>query len=217
MTIQGRQVPGKDVFAKYGINVMSVDDIVYQPLYDYQTYLAAGQSNLTFFTTPASGTKTVADTNMTVSGMLPAPQQFLCIGVGVEFIPGSAPGAGSLTTAAAGRNWTDVNAVAKSGSLLFTVGQKQIILEAPIGKFPMPHGLTGQAAMSDATTAAASLFSEIDYARFGGSLYAIVPSAIPSGQNFAVTMNWPALVPLPSTVAGRIGVNLFGYLLRKAQ
>lgn len=225
--IQGRQVPSKDTFARYGINVDQVDDISWQPLYDYNVYAAAGQASLNFFqqqsgagTTShpgSSGVKTVADTNMTIAGMLPSPQKFLVVAIGIDMIPGSVPGAGAVANTTGGRNWTDVNAVARSGSLIFTVGQKQVLLEAPLGKFPCQHGLTGSAAMSDQTTAAATLFSQVDYARFGGNVYSIVPVAIPSAQNFQVTLTWPNVVALPSTVAGRIGVNLFGYLLKKAQ
>jgi hypothetical protein len=153
---------------------------------------------------------------MTTAGLLPNPQRFFCTGIAIEFWPGTAPGVtGALTTT--GLNWNDVNAVAKSGYLKFSIGSKDYVIDGPIGKFPTTTRLAGAAAMADASTAGANLHSQVDYAVMAGQLYSLTPFYIPSNQNFSVTLNWPNAVALPSTVAGRIGVRLEGYLFRLSQ
>lgn len=223
--MKGRIPPSRQQASQFGTFVPGIDDNLWYPLYDYQAYAAAGQTQLTFFSNPigqgvtshpgSTGPKTKADTNMTTSGILPTPQRFLCTGIQVMFRPGSAVNA-SGAIATAGLNWQDVWSVAKSGYLEVQVGNKSIVLDGPLGVFPEDTRLAGMAAMADATTAAASLHSQIDYATFAGRPYEVTPFEIPSSQNFSVTMNWPNAVALPSTVAGRVGIRLQGYLYRKA-
>jgi hypothetical protein len=77
--------------------------------------------------------------------------------------------------------------------------------------------LGGFTAMTDQTTAAASSFSQVDYAYIKSPVYRIAASAIPWGQNFIVRATWPALVTLPSAQAARIGCDIHGWLARAAQ
>lgn len=213
----GRIPPDFEKIKHFQVNRPGQEEAVWYPLYDYLTYAAAGQTQLNFFQNPVGqSSKTQADTNMTNAGMLPAPQRFFCIGVEVYFWPGSAVNAtGAITTN--GLNWQDVYAVHKSGYLNFRIGSKDYVTDGPIGVFPSSTRLAGAAAMADATTAAAALHSQIDYAVMAGSPYEISPFWIPSNQNFSVTLNWPTAVALPSTVAGRIGVRLLGFLYRLSQ
>ncbi|MDH5654202.1 MAG: hypothetical protein OEZ39_20285 [Gammaproteobacteria bacterium] len=214
---KGLAAPSLQTQRRYRVNRRGQFETVYQPLYDFTTYAAAGQTSLTFFQTPIGQSgKTYADTNMESAGQLPSPKSMMVTAISVVFFPGSAVNAtGALTTT--GVNWEDVNTVHKSGFLKLFCGSKDFIIDGPIGKFPPPFRLTGAAAMADASTAAADLHSQIDYASMTGITYQIVPITIPPNQNFNVTLNWPTAVALPSTVAGRIGIILDGFLTRLSQ
>jgi len=205
-------------------------DEIYAPLYDFNTYAAAGQTQLNFFALPigqgtttapgATGNKTEADTNLTNAGLLPRDNSFYCTGIEVVFFPGAAstfgPGGGGLADAVIGRFWNDVYAAGKSGWLRFRIAGRDYIVDGPIMNFPSTQGLGGVAACATNLTAGAAT-AEIEYARFVGQAYTMVPVWIVPNQSFSVQMNWPAAVALPSTVAARIGVRLRGRFIRSAQ
>lgn len=226
--VAGRAIPEPDFFARYGVNVSDVDDISWMPIVDHLAYAAAGTQQLTFFANgvgqgatsalnAAAGPKTFADTNLEGNNQLPFPERALIVGISVDVYPGIAPNQGDVALAQAGLFVQDVWQIARSGWLLWQIGQKRIALDAPLIKFGSAGALDVAAAMADSTTAAADNLSQINYARISSPVYSIVPVAIPSSQNFPLTLNWPALVPTPSTAIARIGVTLHGYRIRKAQ
>lgn len=208
--------PSVAALRKYGVNVPDSVVAISQPLYHYQAYVAAGQTQLTFFQNPTGQNGlTFADTNVEAAGSMPSPKKMLVTGVQVAFFPGSNPG--TYGAGAAANNWNDVNAVFKSGWLDFFVGSASWLKDAPVGKFSNDFRLAGVGAASDTSTAAASQQTQIDYATFAGKPYDITPIELTSNQNFNVTLNWPAAVALPSTVDGRIGVILNGFQYRQSQ
>lgn len=208
--------PGVAALAKYGVNVPNSTVVTSQPLYHYQTYAAAGQTQLTFFQNPVGqNSLTFADTNVEAAGSMPSPKRMLVTGIQVAFFPDGNPGIFGAQAAAS--NWNDVNAVYKSGWLEFFVGSAVWLRDAPIGKFPSDFRLAGAAALSDSSTAGADQQGRIDYATFAGRKYNITPILLTSNQNFNVTLNWPSVVALPSTAAGRIGVILEGFQYRQSQ
>jgi hypothetical protein len=230
MSMQGRTGLRREDLTRYQSSTSQLDTI-FSPLYDYQIYPAAGLLQFNFFALPvgqgvtsafggAGGVKTLADTNMQVAGQLPAGNRFLALGIEVEFWPGSVPGtvgAAAIATAVqAGANWNDVNRVLNNGFLTFTVQNRNFAQDAPLIKFPTQTRLAGQAAVSQTTNAAAS-FLQVDYAQGCGAGYNIVPVLLSPTQAFNVQINFPALVPTVSTVAGRIGVRLVGKLVRNVQ
>lgn len=226
--IRGRALPRIDDFSKFAVNLLGTSDVVYQPLYDLQLYAAAGQTQLNFFSVPigqgttshpgGAGTKTIADTNLTLAGQIPAPQRFMCIGVELVFYSGLSPGRGPAAENTIGQMWNDLHVVARSGSLTLLVGQKTYCQDAPLGAFSQQTYLDGAFGVADQTTAAANLLTQIEFAAIRGPTYAIQPTTIPAGQNFGVTLAWPNAIALPSTNAtSRIGVKLLGWLARSAQ
>src|SRR5262245_35279641 len=231
MTMPGLKRITRQNLAQHIARVPGQDDEVYSPLYDSAVYAAAEQLTLNFFQTPvgggatsapgATGNKTEADTNMTNNGLLPAFTKFYCTGLEVQFYPGAAstygPGRGAVADATAGQFWNDVYAVGKSGWLRFRVGQRDYVLDGPLMNFPSTAGLGGVAALATNMTTGAATLSDVSYARYVGQAYTIVPIYIESSQNFVVQINWPAVVALPSTVAGRIFIRLRGRLIRVAQ
>ena len=204
--------------ANYNVNVDGEPEVIWQPLYHYQTYPAAGFTGpLVFFQVAIGNPVGVAleDTNLKSAGRMPTPKNQALVAIEVAFFPGGVP---SATGAIVAANWNDVVAV-HSGrmSLQLTIGDKTYLQEAPLGTMPMQFRVDGAAALSDTTTAAASRVTKIDYAAFCGPPYLLVPLRLIANQEFNVTINAPAAVALPSGVAGRIGVRLGGMQYRLAQ
>lgn len=226
--ISGRSIPDPGFFQKYGVNVDDVDDISWFPITDHLTYPAAGTQTLSFFANgvgqgitsalnAGAVVKSFADTNLENQGSLPTPERALIVAIGLSIFPGVLPAAGDVALNTAGQFINDVYQIGRTGYLFWKVGQKQIVLDGPLQKFGNGEGLDVTAALADSTTAAADNLSQVNYAKLCGDAYPIVPVALPSGQNFPLTLNWPALVPTPSATAARIGVTLYGYRIRKAQ
>jgi hypothetical protein len=225
--VTGRSIPDPGFFAKYAINVEDTDDISWYPITDHLAYPAAGALTLNFFangigqgTTSAlnaTGTKTPADTNLGNQGSMPYPERALIVAIGIQIFPGVLPAAGDVALATAGQYVNDVYQIGRTGYLFWKVGQKEIVIDGPLQKFGNGEGIDVSAALADSTTAAADNLSQVNYAKLAGDGYPIVPVALPSNQNFPLTLNWPALVPTPSTTIARIGVTLYGYRIRKAQ
>lgn len=218
--------PSVGELSRYDVNRKGQAEGIVQPLYDYQEYAAAGQTSLTFFALPiGQGGKTLADTNMEGAGQLPAPKEQLVTNIQVVFMPGTVGVAGTPATGLPGvfgaqapaNNWNDCYEVFRSGYLDFFIGSKTYLFDAPLGKFSNDFRLAGSTALADASTAGADGQSMVDYATFAGPVYSISPVRLTSNQNFKVTLNWPAAVPLPSTNEGRIGVILGGFQYRLSQ
>lgn len=211
-----KQNMGRQALNRGMVNLPGQVEEISWSFFDFLTYAAAGQTNLTFFQTPQGGAKTVVDTNMKLAAQIPAGQSFLVTGVSFEFQPGVNPeNSSALAGVAAVNGYTnDTHAVMKSGFVQFTIGSKQYVENSPIGLFPPTYGLSGFGAA--ATTAAATTINE-QYARISGAAYSIIPVTLQSNQNFAVNVQWPTVVALPSTVAGRLGCRLHGRLFRNAQ
>lgn len=211
-------IPSLDELQSYNVNRPGQIEAIKSSLYDFQTYAQAGQTQLQFFQIPkGQSSKTLADTNMTTAGSLPAPQSFLIQAVEIYFFPAGDPA--QFGTQAAVENINDVYDVAKSGWLELFIGSKPYLDEAPLLKFPPQCGLTGWAALADASVAtvnSSTFQSRLSYASFGGPIYTLVPPIllVPT-QNFTVTLNWPTAVAL--SAAARIGINMPGVLYRNSQ
>lgn len=227
----GRQGLDQSDLTKYRSYVPGVDDVIWQPFYDYLLYPTAGALQFNFFTNQkgqgatsafgaAAGAKTIFDTNMTLSGQLGAGNQFLLLGIEVELWPTNLPSlevAAALPSAAQmGRNWDDVYSILRNGQLVLTIQNREYANDTPLMKFPPQTGLQGVAALNSTTNAAAS-YQQIEYASGAGLAYNIVPVLIMQNQAFSVQVNFPAAIASPSGVDLRIGVRLNGKLVRNAQ
>ena len=209
-------IPLSQAREKYAVNRYDEKEGIIQPIYDYQPYAAIGQTSLIFFQVPnGQGGKTLADTNMTSAGQLPAPKSFLIQAIEIKFWSGVVPG--TFGAQAAANYVNDVNAVLKSGHFQLFIGSKPYLDEAPIDVFPPTTRMCVDGALSDMSTTGADMQSMIQYASGCGRTYTMSPLFLPSNQNFSVTLNWPTAVALPSNVAGRIGVRLLGTLYRDSQ
>lgn len=207
---------------------LNQQDVIWNPQYDLQLYPAAGQGAFTFFGTPigqgttsapgGAGAKTIQDTNMVQGSSFPAGNQFLAVGIEFDYFPANNPGfLGAGGAAVTGRNTNDLYTVGKAGIVTLTVQNRIYVQDGPLNKFPSQTNLVGLTALSDATTAGAGLFSQIEYASWGGLAYNIVPILIKETQAFSLAVAFAGLVPTISTQTGRIGARLLGKMIRNAQ
>lgn len=191
----------------FTVNLPNQIETYWQPLYDRLAYATAGETALTFFQNPigsqvGGATRTRFDTNMTNNGVMPAGQNMLVTGIQVEFLPGEAVSDADYIL--------DVALFANSGWLSFVIGSKEFANDAPLSKFPPQYRLD---VFQNADASAAPILRT--YAQTRGAYYEITPTLLMSQQNFNVTLNWPALVPVSQ--AGSVRVTLDGFRLRNAQ
>lgn len=215
--MQGLRAPNLQQLEAYNVNVDGQPEVIYQPLYHFQAYAAAGFTNLRFFNQAAGAPGvTFDDTNMETAGQLPVPMNMAVTSVEVVFFPGSVVGREVAGAAVLNQNWNDVQAVMEAGHLSVVIGSKEYLIDAPLGRFPQTFGIGGEASITG--TPAAAAIQGVDYARFVGPVYQIVPLRLISQQNFRVDVLFDnGAVALPSTVDGRIGVRLNGFRYRLAQ
>lgn len=198
---------------QYNPNRPDATEAIWQPFYHFQSYAAAGQSNLTFFQTPkGSASGGYADTNMEQAGTFPAPTAFLCTAIMVVYMPGGNPST-TGTQGAVSAYWNDSVLVSNSGYLELTIGSKVYMRDAPVGKFP-PNFTVGGFGFSMGNSTA-GVIAQTGYARAQGRYAEITPFLIPQSQNFNVTLYWPTAQAVAAT--GRIGVVLDGFYYRQSQ
>jgi len=198
--------PSIAALRKYNVNREGQFEVIWQPLYEYQTYPTTGQTLLTFFqNTVGSIAGGKSTTNVVAAGQLPRPQEFLITGVQVTFEVGAVV---AQAAAAVQSNLQDVFDVSNSGNLDLFVGSKSYLTDAPLGVFPQQWGVQNDNA------AGATIAS--DYSRPIGRYYSITPVKLPANQNFNVTLNWPEGL-ITVVTAGVIGVRLDGFLYRLSQ
>lgn len=205
---------------------LAAQDVIYAPLYDSSSYASAGVTQLVLFTSPigqgttsapgATGTKTLADTNMTAAGQLTKGNEFFMVGQELMLFPGETP----ETSPAIGTSngfLNDTYNIGKSGFLTLQIGSnRQYIQDGPLILFPPSARLAVTAAIGgNFQTAGTNGLNEAMYAVWAGSPYAITPVYIEATQGFQEVIQWPAVVS--ATATARLFSRLNGYLVRNAQ
>ncbi len=231
--------PTIEDFAANAVGISGKIELIWQPLYDWNIYPTAGIANLPFFQNPqgtgfsaqpvaAATPKTAADTNLTQTGLLPAPQSFWVDGIEVQVDPGSTatanlfgnplPSQFNATAAAAVTGPTnDHNAIVRSGLLTFSIMQKNYYQEGPLYRFPPRTAVKVSGGVSLAGTNAQPGEKDVLQPYVEGIGVRFDPGyGIATTCNFAVLLSWPALVPTAAFNA-RIGLFLNGWLFRAAQ
>jgi len=204
---------------------LATQDIIYAPLFDSALYGTAGQNQIVLFTSPvgqgvtsapsATGSKTLADTNMTAAGQLTKGNEFFMIGQELMLFPGQSPEVASLTGAINGFV-NDTYTVGKSGFLTLQIGSnRNYIQDGPLMIFPPAVRLAVAGAAGAPTTATITSVLNMEYASWTGEPYAITPVYIEATQGFQEVLQWPGAVPINSTA--RLFSRLRGYLIRNAQ
>ena len=133
-------IPDLNQLQTYSVNRKGEYEGVRQTLYDFQTYAAAGQSQLQFFQVPlGQAGKTIEQTNMDQAGALPTPKYFLVESIEIYFYPAaniSALQNDVLANLVDTDYSNDVQAVARAGALTYFIGSKNYLQEAPLNRFP---------------------------------------------------------------------------------
>lgn len=202
----------------YDVNKYGEMEAITQPLYSYLPYVAAGPTQpLQFFGFVPGGTVTSEDTNMTLAGQLPAGQNFLLMGIGVDYLPGTAPG--RFGAQSANNQINDIYAILRRGVLTLSIGTKPYLQLGPLLQLPVRSHINGVAAVADATTAGAALQTVIAAGFADGPVFTPEPLLIPTSQNFSATLAWPAgQIAIPSAdAAARVGLQFYGTLFRSVQ
>lgn len=207
--------PAITALQNYSVNREGQFEVIWQPLYDYQTYDMAGATQFTFFQNPVGqGGTTLADTNMRAAGQLPRPQEFLITGIQVLFTPGNAVASAQNAAGTAQENWNDVSDVMLGDAWLeLFIGSKAYCQDGPLAKFTQQFKLGGGGWTTGAGSVATTDF--IDYSVHSGRSYAITPVKLTANQNFNVTINFPTVIGTAADAT--IGVILDGFLYRLSQ
>jgi len=207
-------------------NNLSTQDVVWWPLYDANNWTTGGQTLLQYYTSPvgqgtttapgATGTKTLADTNLQVAGQLPKGNDYFQTGLEFLMLPGDVIeqtlGAGATVNAFA----NDVYNAGKSGVVTEQVGSNRVYLQdGPLLNFPPSARLFVAAAAGGSSTAGTQSVFDSVYASWVGDPYEITPIYIEATQAFQVAVQWPAAVTLVATA--RLYARMRGYLIRNAQ
>lgn len=208
------------------INALSgTQDVVYWPLFDSANWAAAGQTLLSFFTSPvgqgtttapnATGSKTLADTNMYAAGQLTKGNEFFMTGQEFLLFPGVNPE--QVGTAGIINGFVnDTYLAGKSGVVTLQVGSNRVyIQDGPLVNFPPSVRLFVAAAVGGTDTAATNGIADIAYASWVGDPYDITPIYIEATQGFQENIQWPGAITLSATA--RIFSRMRGYLIRNAQ
>lgn len=202
---------------RFNVNRPGMVEAIWQPLYDFQSYPAAGTTKtFTYFAVPnGQSSKTFEDTNMEMAAALPSPKEMLVTHIEVVFLPGSPITAIDAAAPVLQDYWNDCQVMMKKGYLDFYIGSKSYLTDAPIGKFSNSFRLGGVAGMGTGSAGSHAT----NYASFCGPLYEITPVKIVANQNFNVTLNFPttAAISPTQTSAARLGVILGGFLYRLSQ
>lgn len=228
------EIPGLPSFERM-VDQFSVTnekwEVIRQSLFDSVAYPAAGTPQMTFFAVQkgqgigfGGGAKTLSDTNMTLSGQIPTNQSFLVKSVSLMFWP-TTPSVTAQLPAVFGAQApaniiNDEYVFWRAGNLVFIIGSKPYLEEAPMGIFPSRTYFDVAGALADTTTAAAASQSRIAKANMKGQPYHISPAdlRLEANMNFGLTLNWPEGVQaLPSGNPAWVKMRLDGLLYRRSQ
>src|SRR5258706_6388598 len=117
----------KKSFDDYRVTRQGDKEALRWTLYDTQTYLAAGQTQLSFFKVAQGGAKPVDQSNMDLAGQIQAGWIFRAKFIELQFTPGVLPGT-TFVAATIAQYVNDVFTFSENGWLQFKVAQKDIVI-----------------------------------------------------------------------------------------
>lgn len=191
-------------------------EVIFQPLYDTQAFTSAVTLTLNFFQTAGLGPNL---SNMTLAGVLPAPQKFLI--QAVRFVPLVQPtllipAVDSETIAGA---LNDIWLLTHKGVLSLNVSTKNY-LQIPLESVPAGGGIFG--AVAATSNAAATKAGVLEAGANGNpdarNSFVLDQAAllVDTQVNFIVTLNWAAALTLNGSPVN-LRVYLDGWLIRAVQ
>lgn len=221
MQMKGLSYPTTPMLQQFAVNVPNLEELLWQPLYDYLPYPTTGSLQISFFQRQlGSSGATLADTNMVMSSSVPRGQIFLMTGIEIGLY--MAPEDLSVNSADAATAFapTAVEEFYKimtgKGSFQLTIGSKPYAQVAPLLKLAANQNVQANMSAALANTTASTITSGANGLPWvAGKSFDIVPLLLPANQNFAATVNFNSLLTV--TTEARIGVTLNGYMGRQAQ
>lgn len=202
-------------------------------LYDWLPYPIAGQTQLSFFTTPQgqgtsfwdnTQTKTYEDTNMEVGNQMARGESFLVKHIALRFYQATLP-VQDLNTAALPATplmpANDAYLFWNRGWLEFKVVNKVQCRQGPLAAFPPPNHLELDAAATVAYTLAAAATDSTQivasHLRARGPLFTLAGEGVTLeyGMKFQLNLNWSNKQAL--TTAAGVQAMLIGKRMRVSQ
>lgn len=205
---------------QFAVNVAGMTEAITQPFYSAVNYPAAGTAGTLNFFNNVPGNPvaiTAEDTNMQQPNIFPAPTSFLLQGIGVELLPGTA--ASRFGAQSANNQLLDYYTVMSRGVLTLSIANKPYLQMTNMLSLPTRSHINGVAAVSDQTTPAAAMQSQVAVGFSDGPVFSPRPLLIPSMQNFNISISYPlGAVALPSANANtRMVVWIYGTQYRPVQ
>ena len=202
-------------------------------LYDWLPYPVAGQTQLSFFTTPQgqgvsfwdnTQTKTYEDTNMEVGNQMARGESFLVKHIALRFYQATLPVQDTNAAALPATPLMPANDAYlfwNRGWLEFKVVNKVQARLAPLGSFPPPTHLELDAAAAVAFTVAAAATDSTQivasHLRSRGPLFTLAGDGVTLeyGMKFQLNLNWSAKQAI--TTAAGVQAMLIGKRMRVSQ
>ena len=198
-------------FQAFMNEVPGIQEVVPWPLYHFQAYPTGGATQLIFFgQSEATATNGRADTNMVQPSVLPGNQMHIPVAINVTPIPAQADAyVAAAADAVAFRQWYPV--LTQNCWLEMKISQKEVMVGAPIILFPESGGF-GTQVFGAATVEQNAAIPGNGTPDNSACFHLDPPLGLLPVRPFQVNLNWATALAV--TTAGRIGVTLWGWLIR---
>ena len=176
-------------------------------IWDKQTYAAAGQTVLNFFTEAYTAASKGKDkTNMKRGGQMPHNEAILVRAIAVKFTPGVLP----VKVDGDSSYVADLLAAMRGGRVHIKTNGVDVVEDGPLSLFPAETRLDMSFGISDNRAAAAGQFAVGQHGDVIGRIYMPEPFMLDRNQAFDASIAWDTAIALPSTVAGTVIMRLIG-------
>ncbi len=197
------------------VNLSGTKEVIWEPLYDTVAYPSGGSSSITLFQNQiGKNGKQLDETNMDLDGQLPSGKSFLLVGIQLAFYAGDLS-ASANNELIVNHVTADTRTFAENGHLIFRIGSKDYMRQAPLGKFPPCERLSGYTSLSMGLDATPNKKTYAEYATPSGREFSVNGLLLEPNQNFSLELR--DLPPLLSGVDGKIVATLNGFIGRNAQ
>lgn len=176
-------------------------------IWDKQTYAAAGQTVLNFFTEAYTAAGKGKDkTNMKRGGQMPHNEAILVRAIAVKFTPGVMP----VKVDGDSSYVADLVAAMRGGRVHIKTNGVDVVEDGPLSLFPAETRLDMSFGISDNRAAAAGQFAVGQHGDVIGRIYMPEPFMLDRNQAFDASIAWDTAIALPSNVAGSVIMRLIG-------
>lgn len=202
--------------ARYGTQLSDKYEVVRWPYYDSQAYPMAGSTRLQFF---QAVTTDFDQSNVEQAAAFPNPKKFFLRGLSAFLVGAVFPSVTSATLSDLASRVNDNHEVFTAGRFTLTIGNKQYLILAPLGKLPSDVMFHGYASNTVNQAMAADQVNYVANQTNGnGQKDAFLldpPLLIDSQINFIATVEYTTAVAI--SAATRLFITFQGQMIRPAQ